>query len=247
MYARKAGIRKSFDLVAVIFLELRPCRAVAFLKTRVELRSHALHYDLVCLIKRHALLIDALTYECIINVCYRHYPGLERDLLTHELLGVPGAVPSLVMVMGDIDRYTMEFVIVGILKDLIDDPRTFSGVLLHLLEFLGSEPAGLSKDGIIYGDLTQVMHRRGLYYLFAERIGKSMLMVITVAHLINEDPYAFARSVDMTSRRVVATFNHRRHADDQLVVHTYDLLGLFPDGVGLSGWAGFRTLPQGPV
>ena len=154
MYARKAGIRKSFDLVAVIFLELRPCRAVAFLKARVELRSHALHYDLVCLIKRHALLIDALTYECIINVCYRHYPGLERDLLTRELLGIPGAVPSLVMVMGDIDRYTMEFVIVGILKDLIDDPRTFSGVLLHLLELLGSEPARLSKDGIIYGDLT---------------------------------------------------------------------------------------------
>ena len=54
-------------------------------------------------------------------------------------------------------------------------------------------------------------------------------MVIAVTHLINEDPYAFARSVDMTSRRVVATFNHRRHADDQLVVHTYDLLGLFPD------------------
>ena len=119
----------------------------------------------------------------------------------------------------------MEFGILGIFQDLIYDPGTFRSMRLHLLEFFRSKTSRLPEYGVVNGNLSQIVHRRGFDYVCAERRRKNR--VFFFQHLFNQNTHALTGPLDVTACGVVAAFNHGGHADDQSVMHLDQVRGLF--------------------
>ena len=186
--------------------------------------AHTVHDDGVGLLKGHALLVHALADEGVVDVGDGHDAGFQRDGVGLEALGVAGAVPALVVVVGDVLRDVAEAVVLHALENFAHDPRALGGVGLHLVELLRGEAAGLAQYGVVHGDLAQVVHGRGLDEVPAEVVrerGRAAL-----ADGFGQQAHALAGAPDVAAGGVVAALNHGGHAQYQPVVHRHDVGGL---------------------
>ena len=83
----------------------------------------------------------------------------QRDVISAQALGIPGAIPAFVVISHARqhrgDRRAL---------DVGEDPHPVHRVLLHLREFLGGEAPGLLEDGVRHGDLADVVQQRRELY-----------------------------------------------------------------------------------
>ena len=131
------------------------------------------------------------------------------------------------VVMCNIFRKHTEFHIICALEDLVHDACALGSVGFHNGIFLIGETPRLTQDCVIDRDLAEVMHRRCLDDIFAERIPQRERRIL--AHFVNEDAHAIARAPDMTARGIIAALDHHCHAEDEVVVHLHNVCGLLCD------------------
>ena len=70
-------------------------------------------------------------------------------------------------------------------------------MIFHLFEFPGFKTSGLSKDGIVYGDLAYVMHRGGLDQVGAEGFVDPVRKSTCFPDDVDQDSNSFAGAADM--------------------------------------------------
>ena len=101
---------------------------------------------------------------------------------------------------------------------------------LHLLKLPRLIPPLKAENLIVYGNLPEVVHRRRLNQVLNHVIGQ--VQNVIPADFLSQHPHYLARTPDMAAGRVVAAFHHRRHAEDEAVVHLRNVFCLLLDLLG---------------
>ena len=132
------------------------------------------------------------------------------------------------VIVSDVLRKNMEVYIVGSFENLVNYPCALGGVGLHDLKLLVREASGLAQYGIVYRDLSEIMHRRGFDKITAELLRKSEI-IAAFYDLIDQYADNIAGASDMPAGGVVTAFYHCRHARYEPVVHLGKVRGLHFD------------------
>ena len=90
----------------------------------------------------------------VVVVHDRQHSGSERDSLARQALGIPGAVPSLVMAL-DVRRHRVGK------RDGADDVGPDGRMKADVVELAGRQAAGLGEDVLGHGQLADVVQQRG--------------------------------------------------------------------------------------
>ena len=98
---------------------------------------------------------------------------------------------------------------------------------LHHFEFFGGESPGLAQNGVIHGDLANIMHRSRRDNVIAEVVVDAEALIFF--HLFHEDPHNVAGTLDMPTRGIVAALDHRQHPDHEALLQLHDVLALLLD------------------
>ena len=195
------------------------------LKSRVKLRAHAFQDDGVGFFEPEGLLVDPLADQGIIHVRDCHDPGLQRDLLPGNMVGIALPVPPLVMIMRCVFGNGLEGFIIRMNQDLMGDPGPLRCMAFHQFILFRRETPGLSKHGIVDGDLSKIVQRRGFDDIFAEFLRKKDTTLLP--DLVGQDPDAFTGPLDMAAGGIVPALHHHGQAHDEIVMHLYYVAGLF--------------------
>ena len=149
---------------------------------RLELRAACAHDVLVRLERCPCVLVGALAGQRVEHVGDGDDPSAERDVVGHAAGRVPGAVPALVVVQGDLGGELDERRAAA-----RQDLGAHGGVRLHDVELFGGQRARLQQDRVGHGHLADVVQAAGQPELRGPVVGLAQLVGDLGRHVADAD------------------------------------------------------------
>ena len=184
----------------------------------VEVGAAAAADDVVAGVQGHGVSIAALGGYGVEHVGDGHDAGAQRYVRAAQALGIALAVPLFMVVERDLMRHALVLDVEQVAEGIGDDPAADGGVLLHLLELLGREAAGLLQYRVGDADLADVVHRRGLDEVVEVVLRDDVVIAPGAAQVFRDEAGVGRRAADVAAGIAVLVLDERGKAHHHLAV-----------------------------